>query len=217
MASPGYDSYAAALPPVPRREIRASRSRMPLIITLAVIGVVLFCGGSGLALFAYGPSIDFWHSGPVASGATPTVEAGTTPTPTNNVFFQDPMTSNDNGWPVDPGRCFFGSDGYHVAGATICYAPIGQMVGFDFSTDVQQIAGPTTWFYGIVFRRVSKGNYYQFGIDSNGKWDMVKVVDDNAAELIPYAPNTAIKTGLNATNTLEGEASARTSSSSSMR
>ncbi|MGH2502062.1 MAG: hypothetical protein ACRDID_06040, partial [Ktedonobacterales bacterium] len=62
--------------------------------------------------------------------------------------------------------------------------------------------GPTTWAYGLVFRRVSVGNDYLFGIDSNSKWVFAKDVNHHLTNLQDFTFNQAIKGGLNSANTL---------------
>ncbi|MGZ6320671.1 MAG: LamG-like jellyroll fold domain-containing protein, partial [Ktedonobacterales bacterium] len=71
------------------------------------------------------------------------------------------------------------------------------------SVQVAQVKGDTTQDYGLVFRRASKGNYYVFGILSTGKWDFYKGVNNTASNVVDPTVNSAIKTGLNATNTLK--------------
>jgi hypothetical protein len=117
-------------------------------------------------------------------------------------LFTDPLTSNTNSWANDT-HCFFQPDGYHVKGGYLCYAPVGNISNGIVSVDVKQISGPITYFYGIVIRRTSRGNYYLFEIDSNGKWRFSKVVSSTFADVLPYVPNAAIHRGLNATNRLK--------------
>jgi hypothetical protein len=116
--------------------------------------------------------------------------------------FTDPLTSNTNGWPDGSGLAFK-SDGYHITQNLLAYAPIDPAVSADVSVKAVQLSGDVTSSYGIVFRRTSKGNYYAFGIDSNGKWVFYKTVEAASTILVQFTPNSAITTGLNVTNTLE--------------
>jgi hypothetical protein len=116
--------------------------------------------------------------------------------------FNDPLTSNANGWPGGSGLAFK-SDGYHITQNLLAYAPIDPATSADITVHVVQTSGDVTSPYGIVFRRTSKGNYYAFGIDSNGKWAFFKAVEGALTDVVPATANSAITTGLNSTNTLE--------------
>lgn len=109
--------------------------------------------------------------------------------------------SNTNLWSSDS-HCYFDHDGYHIKDGYICYAPIGVQIDGTQSVTVKQISGPTTAAYGLVFRRVSKGNYYMFGIDSNSKWFFDKVVNGADSLVQDFTPNNVIHGGLNTENTL---------------
>jgi hypothetical protein len=119
--------------------------------------------------------------------------------------FSDGLTSNAYSW-ADDSNAFFRSDGYHIVKSVIVYAPVDPQQAVDVSVRVVQISGDTTWDYGVVFRRASKGNYYLFQIDSNGLWRFDKVVNGTLTNLMPATPNDAIHRGLNASNTLEVQA-----------
>jgi len=118
------------------------------------------------------------------------------------VIYQNTFASNAEGWAQDPGHCSFGSDGYHATNGYACYAPIGDQSDVIISVNVQQLSGPTTSAYGIILRRASLGNSYQFLIDSNGKWVFAKCVSNTCSKLIDFTSNAAIKGGLNTPNTL---------------
>lgn len=202
---PGYPPYAPGMPPgypTPASP-PARKSRTGLIIGIvaaALVAVLVTSVGVALALSHPGSTSP-------AAQAQPTVEAqGTTtvtPTPSERVIFQDPLTANTNGWVDDGTHCSMHNDGYHIFGAFICYAPTGQFGTAIVSVTTRQIAGPITEFYGLVLRRTSQGNYYKFSIDSNGKWRFSKIVNDTFAEILPFVPNSAIHQGLNAVNTLK--------------
>jgi hypothetical protein len=132
-------------------------------------------------------------AGTSASAAATALSSGT--------LLSDSMLTVDSAWENDS-HCYFDTDGYHIRDAFICYAPIGSQVDGTESVTVKQITGPTNYGYGLVFRRVSKGNYYFFGIDSNGKWLLEKVVNDKATRLQDFTVNLAIKGGLNTANSL---------------
>lgn len=132
---------------------------------------------------------------------TPTPFPGTTPGET--VLFQDPLTSNTNGWINDPLRCFFQNNAYHIQNGYICFAPAGITSDVNISVDAAQISGPTSAAYGIILRRASQGNYYQFVIDSNSQWGFGKVANDKTyTALIRVKTNSALKGGINTVNHL---------------
>lgn len=189
---PAWGAPAPLPPSMPPRKSRAGW----IIGTLVVISVLL-AGGLGFTLL----TLKGQGSQSSTKGAPTSSTPAATATPSETVFFQDPLTSNANGWASDT-HCFFQNQSYHSKDGYICYAPVGSLSDATISVDMQQISGPITWFYGLVFRRVSKGNYYVFDIDSNGKWLFGKDVNDTYSDILPYRPDSGIKTGLNAVNTL---------------
>ncbi len=121
----------------------------------------------------------------------------------SNTYLQDPLTSSANKWPTDSG-CAFAKDGYHITQDVLCFAPVTDVADAVASVTVKQTTGDLTSGYGIVFRRPSKGNYYAFLIDSNGKWAFVKAVSgQDPTRIIDFKADAAIKSGLNAANTLK--------------
>jgi hypothetical protein len=124
-----------------------------------------------------------------------------TSTPVPSYIFQDSLSSNSNNW-IDDSNCFFKSGSYHIASGYICYAPTNDVADAVGKVTVQQLSGDNTTGYGIVFRRPSQGNYYQFLIDSNGKWAFLKTVSGNTTTLADFQANSAIKSGLNTSNTI---------------
>lgn len=141
--------------------------------------------------------------GVAACGAGPTSTSAASATPSGpTVLFQDALTPSSTGWSSDA-DCVLKSDGFHFTASVICFAPADDARNVDISVQARQVSGPTTVFYGIVFRHASTGNYYQYNIDSNGKWTFLKSVGGNVATVVPFTANAAIKAGLNATNTLE--------------
>lgn len=120
----------------------------------------------------------------------------------NAVVFHDSLKSNVNGWASDT-HCGFKDGGYLVKNNFYCLAPTGAFGNVAVSVKARQVAGPTTWFYGIVVRQKEGGNFYEADIDSNGKWLIRKVVNDQSSDIKPYLPNPAIKHGLGVTNTLK--------------
>jgi hypothetical protein len=118
------------------------------------------------------------------------------------VLFSDPLTSDINNWSIDNNHCFFQDQAYHVKNNIVCYSSAGSIGDATFSIQVKQVAGALLLPYGLVFRRVSQGNWYEFTIDSNGNWAFSKAVKEQDLEIVHSTPTTALKRGLNATNTL---------------
>ena len=123
-------------------------------------------------------------------------------TPQPSYIFQDSLSSNSNSWSSDT-NCFFGSGGYHIKGGVICFAPTDDVADAVGTVTVKQLSGINTISYGLVFRHPSKGNFYAFEIDSNGKWQFYKTVGGKLTTLAPYQKNAAIHVGLNVANTLQ--------------
>jgi hypothetical protein len=127
-------------------------------------------------------------------------------TPQPSYIFQDSLSSNANGWNVDA-NCFFKSDGYHINGGFICFAPTSDVADAVATVTVKQLSGDIKTGYGIVFRHPSTGNFYSFFVDSNGKWAFYKSVSgQNDTALVDFEANSAINTGLNSSNTLQVKA-----------
>jgi hypothetical protein len=186
---PAWGAPAPMPPAVPPR-----KSRTGWIIGALVVIIVLLACGLGVSLIAL-------HGQSNKQGAAPTTLSGPTFTPSETVLFQDPLTSDVNGWLVDS-HCLFKNGSYHIVASYLCYAPAGSISDATISVDVQQISGPLTWFYGLMLRRASTGNYYAFYIDSNSKWGFSKHVNGTRSDVIPYQFNAAVKGGLNVKNTL---------------
>ncbi len=188
---PGYPPPATsqwmqpALAPAPAKPARqSSRRRRNLISLIVFIVLVAACAGWGYLAFAS-------HGQPTTNTALP-----------SNVIFSDPLTSNANGWGDSNGHCFFQDNSYHIKNNYICYAPAGNITDANVTVQVEQVAGPLLYPYGIVFRRTSTGNWYEFDIDSNSKWTFVKTVNETTTTIVDYTPNAAIKGGLHTLNTL---------------
>lgn len=195
---PFYPQPGMMQPPARKTNIGLIVGIVALVVVLviAVIGTVLLLRIGAASPTPQGPPV----------GATATSAAAATATAGLNVVFQDSLLSNANGW-ADDSHCSFQSDGYHVKDGYICYAPAGNFTDSTVSVQVKQVAGDVHYFYGLVLRRGSQGNFYEFDIDGNGKWAFGKVVNGTYTEIVPFVAHSAIKRGLNATNTLSVTAS----------
>ena len=177
--------------PAPRR------SRTGLIVGVVVAAVLVLVAGVGAA----GVYLVNQGANNTASSGNATAIAAT-PTPVATVIFQDALTADNGGWAVDPPHCQYANGGYLISNNYICYAPAGIIGDATISAQAKQVQGPTTSLFGIALRRVSRGNFYVFEIDSNSEWDFVKAVNGNATEIVSLTQNAAIKGGLNVANTL---------------
>jgi hypothetical protein len=74
------------------------------------------------------------------------------------------------------------------------------------TVSVKQLSGAVTDGFGLVIRRPSAGNYYEFLIDANGKWFFSKVVGGKSTTIADFTANSAITTGLNQVNTISVQA-----------
>jgi hypothetical protein len=189
-APAGYPQPYAPLAPLPQRKRRTGR-----IIGIVALVVVVVIASCGALIYA-------------TSRLTPTASAPSNPTSSatstlaENVIFHDALTPAQLGWSKGP-HCSPQNDGYHITDGYICYAPTGDVGAGAISVDVKQVSGAQTWFYGLMFRRISKGNFYALVIATNGYWEFGKAVNDQWTDIVPYVPNAAIHTGLNSVNTLK--------------
>ena len=175
--------------------LRGSPGRRVGIVAVAALVVALCgltaCGGSSMPAPA-----------PPAT-ATPQPTATATPAPT--VLFDDPLTSNVNGW-HNGDSCFFKSDGYHINAGVVCFAPVNTPADADISVQASQISGSLQRGYGLLVRASVSNNSlndYAFVIDGVGDWAFFKDAGSTSTMLVPFTASSAIHTGINATNTLE--------------
>ena len=187
---PQQPGYPAPQPP------RRGRN-LWLIIGIPVAVVLVLCIGAFAGLAYIGSRL------PETSTSTSTTTSATA-TPSEQVIFQDALTSSshDDNWPNES-NCTFASDGYHVKGGYLCYAPAGNVSDATISVQVKQTSGDVAQGYGLVLRRTSTGNYYIFAIDSSGEWAFYKFVNDTPTAVKDFVTSSAVKSGLNASNTLK--------------
>ena len=189
---PAWGASAPLPPAMPPRKSRAGW----IIGTLVVI-ILLLVGGLGVSLYKLQGQSGQTNKQSASSTTLPSPTAA----PSETVLFNDPLTSNVNGW-LNDSNCFFENSSYHVKGNYLCFAPAGNIIDANISVDVQQVAGPTTWGYGIMLRHVSNGNFYEFAVISNSEWDFSKVVNGTRTHILQFTPTTALKGGLNTVNRL---------------
>jgi hypothetical protein len=191
------------LPPYPATTLSPSR-RAPLVIgTLSLMVILALLLGAGLLLRG-SLGINRTHT---SGGATPAGKSHTAGTPETATAFPGTTLYQSSlkgagGW-VNDSHCLSKSDGYHITGAYLCYAPVTQQGNVDITVTAKQLSGPVSLLYGIVFRASGKGNYYLFAIDANGKWALAKLHNNTTSYLIQPTPSAAIKGTLNQINVLE--------------
>jgi hypothetical protein len=172
-----------------------------VIIGVVLAAVVVAC------LLAVGGILALSHPGAgTGSNTGNTTPSSGTSTPSLSPIFTDPLTSNTNSWSNDQ-NCFFRSDGYHIKGGWICYAPTDIPANFTVKVNVKQASGPTDDGYGIAFRRVATGSEYVFLIDGLGHWRVDKCVNSSCSALADWSSSGgAIHTAANSENALEVDA-----------
>jgi hypothetical protein len=191
--SPGYP---AGVPPT------APRQRSPLSFVLGLLAGVLLLGLIAAALYYLGSGqsvVRETRATATTQASTPTLAA--TATPVERIVYQDTLTASGSstGWSNDP-ACAFKPDGLHVIGRFICIAPPDALADGTVTVTLKQVSGATSRLGGIVFRRVSTGNYYITQIDGQGRWSLDKVVNGTHTSLVAPQSSPAIRMG--ASNTL---------------
>jgi hypothetical protein len=133
---------------------------------------------------------------------TATATGGANSTPASDVVFQDSLTTDTSGWLEDQ-HVFIKGDGLHIVGGYYTLAPVATApADIEVSVQATHVSGPDTGGYGIVMRR-TPGNRYEFDITGKGEWYVLKQVSKQFSYLVGPAPDSAVKTGLGATNALK--------------
>jgi hypothetical protein len=206
-SGPGMPPYAvppqttsgipsSLLQPLPERKSH----KTAIFAALGVVLAILVCAAGAFALLQASPRSGASNAGSTGPSAAPTSTSSNGSS--ERVLLRDPLTSNQYGW-ADDTHCHFASDGYHVVDGYLCYAPVNVLTAADISVSAQQLSGDVHEGYGIVFRRASKGNYYTFVADGNGKWTFGKVVNGAYTTLLDWSYDAAIHAGATASNTFE--------------
>ncbi|GEM_PF-683029 len=184
-------------PPYPVLSPQQEKRRAPLIMgVLSAVIVVALLFGVGAVLLGHRAATA--QTPPTASSVRTSVATSVLP----NTLYQSALLGVANGWITDA-HCAAKADGYHITGASLCYAPVGAQANVDITVTVKQLSGPLNLFYGIVLRQSGNGNYYFFGIDGNGKWTFARLSNNTSSFLVHPAGNSAIKSNLKQTNVME--------------
>lgn len=162
-----------SMPPYGAPAVRAGK-RIP-------VGRILLFVGLALAIVIAGTAgILFAITAP--SGRTTTWVPA--PTPTEDVVatsgisltgFQDPLTTNANGWPTGT-YCSFQGGMYHVITtgpriiAAFCPTPksVGTYSDLDLQVTARLVSGQLADNFGLAFRWVGVGSFYVFVVNGNG-------------------------------------------------
>jgi hypothetical protein len=195
--TPTPPAPAATPPPSTPR----NRQRGRILAMLALVVIVVASAGVIGYVFGHQSSKT---TGTQSATATATVPRALTPTATavETVVFSDPLTSATQPWPQISDRCLFQNGSYHTLKDYICFAPVGVSGDANVSAQVKQLSGTIDNFYGIAFRFVNSQNFYEFLINSNSLWTVLKIINGTDATLIPHTANAAIKPGIGADNLL---------------
>lgn len=197
---PGYPGQPGALPPAPKRRT----GLIVLVVALVALLLVSCVGATILALNAASVGVSVATSAVSVVDATATAQAAnTTNPPASNVIFQDPLTSNANGWLDDGTHCTFKSDGYYIGHAYQCFVPIGTLYDATLQVQAELTSGPTNQAFGFVLRRASLGNEYYFFMGGAGQWSFWRVVNGKLSPIVNWSANDAIKGGLHSVNTIK--------------
>ena len=199
----GYGPPLGAPPAAPRQ-------RSPLSFVQGFLTALLLLGLIAAALYylGLGPSVVRETRATATVTTTATTQASTptlapTATPTERIIYQDALTASGSGtgWSLDP-ACAFKPDGLHVIGLFTCFAPPDALADGTVSVTLKPVSGATNKLSGMVFRRMSTGNYYLAQIDGLGRWSLDKVVNGAHTSLVAPQSSPAIRMGLGASNTL---------------
>lgn len=188
---------------------RHKRASWVTAIALTGIALVLLAvGGIGFVVYQEGASTPrSFTTNTAPTNSSPTLSPTTAPAatatpPPSNIVFQDSLQGANQGWASDS-NCAPNSDGYHVKGSYICYAPATIPADAVYTVTVKALSGGSDYSYGMAFRRSGQGNYDFFGVDIRGDWTAGKAQGDKYTALADYTVNAAIHTGTNTVNTLQ--------------
>jgi zinc-ribbon domain len=179
----GPPAWGAA--PMPGRSTHSSRGR-GWLVGLAVALVLI-------ALTAIGGAAIYLSQHPIAGRSGPS----------SNVLYSGTLASDDFTMTVDAPHCQYANAGYQVANGYICYVRNLTTANCTITVQSREVSGDASGVAGVVFRRTSSGNYYSFGVSSDGYWEFSKVVNGTATKLVNWTQNASIHTGLGSANTLQ--------------
>jgi hypothetical protein len=130
------------------------------------------------------------------------------PPPRMRVVLSDGFSSNSNGWNIadqQPGSDDYGTYNETIGGGKLSigaqvvkgtnqkrWPNIAGVSDFSVSIDARQVSGPSGAVYGLMFRRDTDGNFYEFEIrddkqfsvwEFNGQWtDLIALTESDAIQ-----------------------------------
>lgn len=199
---PGYPpqpGYPGGQPPEPPRRSRAG------MIAGIIGGVILVCVLACLGgLYVVGKGAQGAASSIITTIA-PTETAlaqQLTPSPSQAIVYQDSFKDTPSGW-VNNANCAFKSDGYHLVGGHVCFAPANATpADADVSVTVQDVTYGSNTSYGLALRSMDVSDFYSFEITPDGQWAFVKWVKDSPTLITQPQSSSAIHTAKGASNDL---------------
>lgn len=162
---------------------------------IALIALVIFLtslGGHGAAAVK--------HSTPAArTTVAPTVS----PTPVENIAFQDSLNASSRKWPAS-GHSFYSDGGYELTGSWTSFTPAGNLGNGSISVRMRQLSGANNQFYGVIFRATNDSipTGYFFGIAQNQQWTFATLTQGNSTPILAPTTNAAINSAPGASNTI---------------
>lgn len=133
---------------------------------------------------------------PTATQPAPTA----TPAPTLHTLFQDPLTSDANGWYQDGGNAYFDTEGYHVRNGYNVFAPTQTPKNVNISVDAASVKSQPG-VYGVIYRAIDDREHeYVFWITEDGYWG---VMNAQAGPIIASTKTSAIHKGYGVFNHME--------------
>ena len=198
--APATTPFAPPTSPFAPSATARKRRANPAVVVLSIVAalVVIVVASVGAVYLARGSQTANPNVGISAGSPAATSTLGPT------LLYQNTMTTPDSGWPQDQ-NCFFKSDGYHIVGFHICFAPIADVANVDVKVDMTVLSGASGAPHGIVFRHNGNPDRYAFDLDSYGDWVLFKCIaaQQTCQSVVDYRTNSAIHSGLQVVNTLE--------------
>lgn len=189
---PSWDAAPAwGAPPMrnaPAERARGFAAARVIVGTLITVVVIALAGVGGVYLTHH---------------KTPSTSLQPAGTAAPSVVFSDPLTSANTHW-LENANCRFGTGGYLVSDGWLCVTKAANVGDVNVKVSVKEISGASNAAYGLVLRSSDDlNNYYVFHIFGDGQWDFGRPGPDHITHIVAPTANSAIKRGLNVTNTLE--------------
>lgn len=155
--------------------VKPSRSRIPQIAAMAVVGLLLFfvCGSLGV----FGTWAGLAGLFPGQNQSAPPTLATTQAT----VLYEDDFSDPNRGWPTiqnAQGGYSYQPDGYHISAYEINSAPYAktnrEYENASIYVDARPVREGVNGYYGLLCRIRDDQNFYYFVIQSDGEYAIGK-------------------------------------------